>query len=204
MAQTTLHTYQNRECFNDNFTVFWITADVTNVKSTEKLREIIDAVHMFDNVDECVNRLADIQKGKIFVVISGHLSYSIMPLVHPYTQIKYIYILNLEKQEEIETWSKQYRKIRGIYEDISSMYAQMGQDARQYSDSLISMSVIASGTALDVNNNEQEASFMYSRLLKEIFINMETTDEEVSIFPDNSQIIPHKNNILCVPFRHRM
>ena len=173
---------QNRECFNDNFIVFWMTTDLTDLKSIEQLRQTINTVHIFDNADECVNHLTDIQKEKIFFILSGHLCHNVMPLIHQYSQIKYIYILNLEKQEKMETWSKQYRKIRGIHEDISALFTQMGQDARQYSNSLISMSVIAPDTVVGANNNAQEASFMYSRLLKEIFINMETTDEEVNIF----------------------
>ena len=44
------------------------------------------------------------------------------------------------------------------------------------------MSFIASYSTTDPNNNKQEALFMYSRLLREIFINMETTEEEVSTF----------------------
>lgn len=199
MAQTTVHTpsndnctsktnvsasskNQNRECFNDNFIVFWITTDLTDLESIEQLRQTINTVHIFDHADECINQLTDIQKEKIFFILPEHLCHDVMPLIHQYSQIKYIYILNLEKQEKMKTWSEQYRKIRGIYEDISSLFIQMGKDARQYSNSLVSMSVIAPDTVVGANKNEQEASFMYSRLLKEIFINMETTDEEVNIF----------------------
>ena len=173
---------QRRERTNDNFIVFWITTDPPGLQSIKELRQIINSIHIYDNEDECINRLTDIHEEKIFLIVPESLSHAVIPVVHQRSQIKYIYVLNLEKQEEKEKWSEQYRKIRGIYQDISSFFAQIRQDARQYSNSLFSMSFIASYSTTDPNNNKQEALFMYSRLLREICINMETTEEEVSTF----------------------
>ena len=173
---------QRRERTNDNFIVFWITTDPPGLQSIKELRQIINSIHIYDNEDECINRLTDIHEEKIFLIVPESLSHAVIPVVHQRSQIKYIYVLNLEKQEEKEKWSEQYRKIRGIYQDISSFFAQIRQDARQYSNSLFSMSFIASHSTTDPNNNKQEALFMYSRLLREICINMETTEEEVSTF----------------------
>ena len=118
---------QRRERTNDNFIVFWITTDPPGLQSIKELRQIINSIHIYDNEDECkcINCLADIHEEKIFLIVPESLSHAVIPVVHQRSQIKYIYVLNLEKQEEKEKWSEQYRKIRGIYQDISSVFAQI-------------------------------------------------------------------------------
>jgi tetratricopeptide (TPR) repeat protein len=183
MAETTsskaLNDGQNRRRNNENLIIFWLDTDVINLKSVTQLRQIINSVYTFDDADECINYLTDIDKERIFFILSENLCKKIVPLIDYLSQIKYIYILGLKYQQD-EQWTKQYHKIRGLHEDISSVCNQMKQDARQCLNSLISMSVIASIAESEQNNNQQEASFMYSRLLNEIFIDMETTEQEVN------------------------
>ncbi len=181
-STTTSDNNQNRRRNNENLIIFWLDTDIISLKSIAHLRQIINSVYTFDNTDECINCLTDIHDEKIFFIISGNLCEEILPMIYHLPQIKQIYVLHSDKQQH-EQFTKQYRKVRGIYEDIPSLCDQMRHDTRQCLDSLISMSVIAPTATAGQDKNEQEASFMYSRLLNDIFINMETIEPEVNAFP---------------------
>jgi hypothetical protein len=170
---------QIRRRNNENLIIFWLNADVISLELTTQLRQIINSVYTFADADECINCLTEIHEEKIFFILSENFCEEVVPLISHLSQIKYIYALCSKKRQH-EQWTNQYHKVRGIYEDIPSIRDQMRHDARQCLNSLISMSVIAPTATSGQNNNEQEASFMYSRLLNEIFIDMETIGLEVN------------------------
>ena len=56
----------------------------------------------------------------------------------------------------------------------------INNDVLRWANSLTPISILSSNA--NDERNKQEASFMYSRLLNEIFIDMETMEEEVNAF----------------------
>ena len=167
----------------ENFIIFVIAPDGISLESISHLREIVNSVQTFDNVDECIKTLADVGEEKVFLIVSEELGEEITPLLHRLPQIKYIYVF-CPKNQECQKWAKQYHKVHGTYETISCVCEQMKQDKSRYSNSLISMSVLAPTITKEEDNNKQEAAFMYSQLLNEILLEIETTELEVTDFKD--------------------
>ncbi|CAF4079452.1 unnamed protein product, partial [Rotaria sp. Silwood1] len=132
---------------------------------------------MFDNANDCVNYLTDVHQEKIFCIISEELCEELVSLFNQFPQIKYIYILHSNNYQS-QQLAEQCQKIRGRYETITQICEQMKHDSRQCSNSLIGMSIMAPMVIGEQENNIQDAAFMYSQLLNEILIQIETTEPE--------------------------
>lgn len=170
---------ENRRRHVENFILVWLSLDTNSVNIISRLREIINCVQMFDNVDDCVNYLMDIHQEKIFCIISEELGEEVVLSFNQFPQVTYIYILR-SKNHQSQQSTEQYHKLRGRYETLSQICQQMKYDTQQCSNDLIAMSIIAPVTTGEQENNSQEAAFMYSQLLNEILIQMETTESEVN------------------------
>jgi hypothetical protein len=62
-----------------------------HVNSIVKLRQIVNTVGTFVDVDECIDFIADIEE-KTFVIISEELSQTIIPILQDIPQVNCVYI----------------------------------------------------------------------------------------------------------------
>ncbi len=69
-----------------------------------KLRQIVNTVNIFNDVDECIDFIIDI-KEKPFIIISGEFHQAIISTFQDITQMIYIYIF-CEKSMKYKEWSK--------------------------------------------------------------------------------------------------
>ncbi|CAF3433275.1 unnamed protein product [Rotaria socialis] len=175
---TAFHNNENGRRYLENFIVVWLDSDTISLKTVSQLREIVNSVQTFDNADECVNYLTGVRQEKVFFIISEELGEELVPLFNQLPQVKYIYVLR-SKNELSDQRTQQYYKVCGLYETISLICAQMKHDACLCSNDLIAMSVIAPSFTTEQENNKQEATFMYSQLLNEVLLEIETTELEL-------------------------
>src|SRR5271154_5963073 len=96
-----------------NFLVVWLDRNIDEndddyQHSIVKLREVSNSVNTFTNVDECISFIKDIKTKKTFMISSGALGQTTVPLVHDMTQIDTIYIFCVDKvlhQKWAQQWS---------------------------------------------------------------------------------------------------
>ncbi|CAF4095714.1 unnamed protein product, partial [Adineta steineri] len=100
-----------------NFVVAWLDENIDEEINIDcqntiiKLREVVNAVNTFTNIEECVTFITDIKDEKVFMISSGTLGQTSVPIVHDMTQVNTIYIFcaNTTRHEQ---WTQQWAKIK--------------------------------------------------------------------------------------------
>ncbi len=81
-----------------NFRLVWLDSNIDGIDNgdyidvTRKLRQVVNAVKIFTNVDECIDFMTDIEEEQIFMVISGTFNQVIVPTIHDMAHIHSVYI----------------------------------------------------------------------------------------------------------------
>jgi tetratricopeptide (TPR) repeat protein len=75
-------------------------------------------IHTFNELDACQNFIT--HANNIFLIVSGQMGQSLVPLVHDLDQIHSIYIFCINKPK-YDAWAKPYKKIRGVHTDIKAI-----------------------------------------------------------------------------------
>ncbi|CAF1466192.1 unnamed protein product [Adineta steineri] len=75
-------------------------------------------------------------------------------------------------------WAKEWSKIKGVFTDISSICEALRQAAHQCEQNTIAISFLASNKKLD----QLDPSFMYTQILKEIFLTIDFEDKHIKEF----------------------
>ncbi|CAF1046281.1 unnamed protein product [Didymodactylos carnosus] len=151
-----------------------------------KLRSIVNYIQIFDQSDECVDYVKSVKNEKIFIIVSDMLAEQLIDRVHNEPQLDSIYVFCSDSTAivEHELWTKQYGKVRNVYNDIDPLCKQMKRDTKVCSNDFMGHASfdpninIARGGIF----NNQEPSFMYLQLIKEILIDMEHMEENKQEF----------------------
>ena len=81
-------------------------------------------------------------------------------------------------ESSCEIWLQHFTKVKGIFTQTDDMYSQLKSDIRQFSNNLISLSFLNKASSnFGMERNHQEASFMYSQLIKSVFIEMKNEQD---------------------------
>ena len=149
-----------------------------------RLRCVVNSINIFTNHDQCVNFLRDISNENICMIISSALCQNIVPLIHDIAQLHTIFIFCGGKAEH-EQWARAWSKINGIFTKISSICEALKQVAQQCEQNAISISFIDTGDDIaEKKLDELERSFMYTQILKEIFLKIKFQQQHITEFID--------------------
>lgn len=100
-----------------NFTCVWLdsTADTTdeNIGIQQILRQIIENLRTFNNVEICENYLRKNIKEAIILIVSGSFGRQIISQVHDLSQLTTFYVFCQDKKGN-EQWAKKYHKVTEI------------------------------------------------------------------------------------------
>lgn len=165
-----------------NYLVVWcdsnINEDESNFRnSITKLREVSNTVHTFTRTDQCIDFINEVKTRKIFLISSGALSRTLIPIVHEFSQIKTIYIF-CENQQQHEQWAKQWFKVKDVFTNVELICKILKKDAQTCDENAIPMSFVPrSNNAKSRKLNELNQSFMYTQILKEILLTIDFKQE---------------------------
>lgn len=158
-----------------NFTLLWLDSNIDEQNSDFKnsltqLRRIVNTIDTFTNSDQCMNFLTTIKNEKVFMIVSGTFSQSIIPAIHDLSQLDSIYIFCTNKSKYVQ-WTSEWTKVKGVFTQIDDICDVLKKDTQQCDHDSISISVTSK------NLNRLEPSFMYTQLLKEILLEMDYDDK---------------------------
>ncbi|CAF3175072.1 unnamed protein product [Rotaria socialis] len=171
MTETSESQYNSKK-----FVVIWLdtNTNLTNYSAdmlAKHARGMIGSVLTFNDADQCIDLITDVEDVHIFFIISESLSINIVPLIYQIQQIHAIYIYSLNANQP-EQCLKQYRKVHGIYSDIHSISHQLNKDILQLLRDFISTHILPS--IYDKNDdNKLPVSIVYSQILRDILIQMD-------------------------------
>lgn len=143
----------------ENVTVVWLDLNISELNDSisQLRRSVLHSVQTFDEPDQCVDFLSEMQYDKVFFIISDSLASIIVHLVHETRQLHHIYILADKTFDHEEHWFKEWRKIKGLFTDIASVSSILIQNIRRWEDNAGSISIIP--RTVDANLNELDSSF---------------------------------------------
>jgi tetratricopeptide (TPR) repeat protein len=155
-------------------------------KNIGELRRIVNSINTFTDADQCVTFLSKIRDEKACILISGSLGRKTIPRMHDMSQVDSIFIFcgNIAWHEE---WAKDWPKIKGIFNNISSVCEGLKEAAEQCERNAISMSIVSrntDGIATNEKLNQLEPLFMYTQILKEILLTIEFEQHHFNEFID--------------------
>jgi hypothetical protein len=171
-----------------NFHLVWldVSIDETNnddcSNSMAKLRQVVNTVNTFTDVDECIDFITDIKDEMTFMIISEAFSSIIVPVVEAISQVSSVYIV-CENKAQHEKWIQQWSKLKGVYTDITCIYEALQQTAHDCDQNSVSISFIKpTDEASKKNLDELDQSFMYSQILKEILLTIDFEQSHINEF----------------------
>ncbi|CAF1006823.1 unnamed protein product [Rotaria sordida] len=173
---------QQERNFEEN-TLIWLDKDLYNSYEINqvklKLRQIINYTKMFKNTDECVDYMSSNENEQVYLLISGSLADIVVPLIYQIEQIKMIYVVCINIQYHGKL-SQTFDKIGGIFTNLNMLYDALRRDIvtnRTTTTHSISNSSALLLSALPSppsdRSDQQEAAFMYFRMLTEVLVELE-------------------------------
>jgi len=168
-----------------NFHLVWVDETIDEVNSEDhrnsisKLRQVVNT---FTDVDECIHFITNIQEEKTFMVVSGVLNEIIVPIVQEISQVSSVFIF-CENKAHYEKWAKEWAKVKGVYTDIILICETLKQVTQDCDHNSVSISFVkttdgASKESLDI----LDSSFMYTQILKQIFLTIDFEQEHINEF----------------------
>jgi tetratricopeptide (TPR) repeat protein len=158
-----------------HFTLVWLDSNVVKSNTDSKYSinqfyEIMDEIKLSANSDECIDYFRKEIDQTVFLIISNDLAQSTISHIHDMSQLDSIYILceNMPKQKRM---AEQWSKVKGVFTSIDSIYEIIKNETQTCRRG----SITISDTNVDLNR--LDLSFMYTKLLKEILLDMTYADK---------------------------
>ncbi|CAF1245736.1 unnamed protein product [Adineta ricciae] len=161
-------------CIIGNVVIVWLDQNINESSdnyrnSIHKLRKIVNSIEIFQDKDKCIKFIREIRDEKIFLIVSGSLGQQITSTIHELPQLHSIYIFCYQKSLH-EQWAKKFHKIAGVFTEMNYICLIMTENVRLTNNDLIPISAIPKSSTADLNT--LDPMFMYSKLIKEIILEM--------------------------------
>jgi tetratricopeptide (TPR) repeat protein len=170
-----------------NFHLIWLDGSIDEINNEDyrssitKLRQVTNIVKTFTDADECIG-YNGIKEEKVFMIISGFLGQTTVPIVHDMVQVSAIYIFGGNKARH-EKWAKQWPKVKDVCTDITPICEALKQAVEDCDENIVSISLVkATNGSANQNLNELDSSFMYTQILKEILLTINFQQEHINEF----------------------
>lgn len=159
----------------EDFTVIWLDANVNRTddcyETQQCLREIINNLILFDNMEMCIECIDEYETEKIFLIVSDDLGEAIMSHVVKRHQIVQIYIFCLDSDKHLQ-WASKYVKIGDrVITERQQLVQRLKQDVLDSTRKLRSFE--NSIRYLD----EDPGSFLWFQLLLRALIRMNSSEK---------------------------
>ena len=159
-----------------NFLLIWLDANIDEINDVDsrttitKLRQVVNAIYTFTDVDECIEYITGIETEKVFVIVSGSLGERVVPLIHDIPQLVSVYIL-CANEAQCESWIRQWLKIQGIFTHIEPICEVLKGATRDCDHNSVSMRFAQTADIVANRDLDQlDPSFMYTQILKDILL----------------------------------
>ncbi|CAF0774007.1 unnamed protein product [Adineta ricciae] len=155
--------------------LIWLDANID--KLTRKYRcslnqfyGTVGQIKTFTRHTDCIDFVRSDIDQTLFLIVSNDFAHLVIPTIHEVSKLNSIYILCTDTSEDIK-WIKGYYKVKGTFADIDSIY-----DLLKFTiQSTRRGSIDSSESSFDLNH--LDASFMYTRMFKEILLTVPFSDE---------------------------
>ena len=139
-------------------------------KTVKELKRMVNNINMFTGGEECIQFIQTISDDKICMIISDSLGQDIVQRVHHMPQINSIFIF-CHSRTYVDEWTKNWSKIKGIFAEIQSIREALKEVKARCENDAIPISFMSTvGDIKKKSLDEIDCSFMYTQIMKEIFL----------------------------------
>ena len=149
----------------ENFLVVYLNAVSPSSSIQRELRGAVNTVTIFDDTDDCLALINTVVNEHVILIVSDALGDPFVSTIQELDQVFTIYIL-CETDEQVEQWSTNQAKIRGIDTDVHQIIEQIRHDIDRYEQTLLTFTY----SPLSTNSKDQTA-FVQRELIKELLLN---------------------------------
>ena len=193
-----------------NFHLVWLDESIDEDNNKEycesvvKLRQIVNTINTFTDVDECIDFITDIEHELCIMLVSefffGIIAF-IIPEIH---QITSVYIYHRDKSLSKYSSSELQSKVKGIHANITSICEALQKATQDCDRNSINISVVKpSDETANKVSDLVDSSFMYTQLLKEIILTIDFEPQHKNefltycrqLFSVNASELEHVNMI---------
>ena len=183
-----------------NLLLVWLDTNIGLVNNSDcyktivELRQVANSIKTFTDSDQCIDFITDIDNEKIFMIISGTLGETLVPIIHDLCQISVIYIFCRDEIKH-KQWAQNWCKIKGVFVEISAIRRELEQTVQECESNAIPISFVSTNEKLSNQSLDQiDQSFIYTQILKEILLTIEFDNQSITdfiiycreLFADNS------------------
>lgn len=168
-----------------NFLLAWLDANINEAdkdfqNSLQKLRHIVFTLELFIEPALCIEYLKNVIDQKIFLIVSGTLGETIVPVVHDLIQLDTIFVFCRDVKRH-KVWAKKWSKIEGVYNSIDSVCVQLKQAARKCDYDAVRINFVLKSMTPKLSSNHDsldslEPSYLYSLLFTDIILDIHEDD----------------------------
>lgn len=108
-----------------------------------QLRQIINSINVFSDLDQCVAFVHQRGAEKLFIIVSDTFGPLLLPEIQRATQVHSIYVLCDSKSNDV-AWTRKWSKIKGIFTDINLLCSSLQRQTQQCDHDLTSISIVSS------------------------------------------------------------
>jgi tetratricopeptide (TPR) repeat protein len=172
-----------------NFLLLWLDGSIDEDNNDDcrnsiaKLRQVVNTINTFTDVDKCIDFIDSIKEERIFMISSGTFGQTTVPIVHEKAQVSTIYIFCGNKTRH-EKWALQWPKVKGVFTDITLICEALKQAAYDCDQNMVSISFVKpskDGPSKE-NLDQLDQSFMYTQILKEILLTINFEQQHIDEF----------------------
>jgi hypothetical protein len=191
-----------RRYFVQNLVVVWLdpsldrfSEDVQN--SVMHFREFANSTEIFTDLEKCATFIREVKNEKVFLIVSARLGQQLVSAFYSLPQVYSIYVVCDDKTEH-QQWIEQYHKVKDIFTEMTPIFSRLKRDTKEVEQNLSPISILGSiDISSDIELNQLDPSFMYSKLLKEIIIDMDFDKTVKSTFVDFCRV-QYQGNVLVL------
>jgi hypothetical protein len=157
--------------------IVWFDIGFRDVPAYQKslitdLQQAGNTVKTFDNPDELVDFITDIEDEKIIVIVSNDFCQTILQYIHDFQQIVSIYTSFRDHPIGNNEWKTDLNKLHDVFTDTTAIVDSVKQETRIIEYNLESIFILDCSaefsSELDLNNLNPD--FMYLQILKELIL----------------------------------
>ena len=163
--------------------VVWVDENIDENNShcqemISKLYYIIEHLIVLPNSEMCMRLVQEASREKLIIIASPSLGQQLTVDIDSMPQVVAIYVLSNSSTDQVE-WTKDAGKLKGVYSNIDAIVKALHQCIEQSDESALPISFI---NRLEDNSrmelDQLEPSFMYTKLIKEIFLSTDYNDRD--------------------------
>ncbi|CAF1221230.1 unnamed protein product [Adineta steineri] len=164
---------------NDNhlesFSLIWLNNN-ENVDIQKELRNTINHIETFDDVEECKNYIEKTSENdRLVLVTNGEFGQQIIPSIHQLRQISSVYI-----NSENEQWTNDFPKLKGIHVEMDELVLQIREDHknRRKIEEPVWMNMFTTVNDAGKSTTGINGQFVFSQLLLDCLLRLKPNEND--------------------------